>query len=88
MGQNHRFGTIKFRIQRTTPVPKAEAVRFLCKAEHFFDASVAVGGHDQHLTRQFWMTLYAQHDIVMELALLPVFDERVGANLLAQQLEE
>jgi hypothetical protein len=42
------------------------------EAQHLLDATVAIGRHDQHGPRQPIGRLYAEEEVVMKLASLPV----------------
>jgi hypothetical protein len=56
-------------------VPKPPPIGHLAETEHFFDAAIAIGAHDQNRARDLGGRLpYAEHNIVMELALRPMID--------------
>jgi hypothetical protein len=51
-------------------------------------ASVAVGGDHNHGTRQRALLMHAQHQVVMELALLPVRYQVITQVVAADSLQQ
>jgi hypothetical protein len=71
-------------------VPKRAAARDLAEAEDLLDTAVAIGRDDQHAPRQLVgrRRRKANDDVVVELALRPVFDEVVAAKAAGEVIEK
>lgn len=72
----------------TSPTPEATWHRSLRKAEHLFDPAVAVGGNHEEWAGEGGRVSYADHDVVMKLALRVVIEELVVAEMLADVSEQ
>jgi hypothetical protein len=72
----------------TSPTPKATWHRSLRKAEHLFDPAVAVGGDDEKWAGEGARVSYADHDVVMKLALSVVIEKLVVAEMLTDVFEQ
>ena len=74
--QQRRDRSVEFRVARATVLPERPAVRDLGERQHLLDAAVAVGRDDEHRTRErARLVSQAEHDVVVEFALLKVRDE-------------
>jgi hypothetical protein len=64
----------------TTPMPQRLLRGRNSEAQHLLDATVAIGRHDQHGPRQPIGWIYAEEEVVMKLASLPVIENLVAAE--------
>jgi|HubBroStandDraft_1064217.scaffolds.fasta_scaffold310838_2 hypothetical protein len=75
---------------RTAMVPEGRAVGHVGKAQHFFDAAVAIGRDHEHTAGEsvrdaLWQL---EHDIVVELALSPMSHKLVAPETAGQVFEQ
>ena len=70
-------------------MPECRAIGDLREAEHFLDAAVAVRGHHEDRARQLrGAGRNAQHGVVVEFSLLPMFHDLVRSPPPLHQIEQ
>lgn len=74
----------------TPPAPEGVARGNLREAQDLFDATIAVRRHHEDVARQPLRVgaRHADDDVVVELALRPVFEKLEGSDIVAQKLEQ
>jgi hypothetical protein len=68
-------------------MPQGSAVWKFRKRKDFFDSSIAIGGHDQK-RRGPPSVSHAEDDVVVKLALLPVFEELETSEALTKSIKQ
>lgn len=74
-------------ILGATQTPQAKPTGYFRKTRDLFDAAVAVRRNDQDVTGKARAGGNSKHHVVMKLALLPVVDKFVAAELRSQQIQ-
>src|SRR6185369_8007532 len=79
----------KFRIFRAPEVPERRWIYRFIEAEHFFDASVAIGRDHQVVPRQTRLGVGdADHHVVMKLTLLMMHEQVEAAPTSTYRIKE
>lgn len=74
---------LELRIVGASPPPQGPTIRNLVEEQELLDPAIAVRGNDQHL-----VVGQAQDDVMVELALRPVIDQRVSTVLGVQTAQQ
>lgn len=86
--QNRRKRSREFTHPRAAPMPERRTRGHLVEADDLFDAAVTIRCDRKDLSGQRFALVNAHDHVVVELTLLPMIDEIVSTESLAQRLEQ